>query len=366
MARHNLAWVASNTQVDGQPWPYCPRTILQSQLQRARARGYGFKTGVEPEFMLVRRHEDGAYLPYDRRDNLAKPCYDLQALGRNLDLMTSLLKHMQVLGWDPYANDHEDANCQFEINWAYSDALTTADRHVFFRWMVKSVAEQHGLQATFMPKPFAYLTGNGCHFHMSLWDAKNDRNLFLDDKDLLGLSPLAYHFLGGLKAHARALAAVTAPTVNSYKRLIKGAPHSGATWAPVYITYGASNRTQMIRVPGAGRLENRTVDGAINPYLASTVLLAAGLDGMQRSLPAGKLNKRNLYEVSEAELAQEGIETLPQTLNEALDAIERDAVILEALGKEYGAYYLKVKRAEWKRYHNSVSAWEVENYLEVF
>src|SRR5882672_9908091 len=266
--RKNVAWVPGNLHVNGAPWPYCPRTILTEQLKRARKKGYILNVGVEPEFMLLKKNAQAEYEPWDGLDNAAKPCYDLRALYRNLDLMTTLLHYMQDLGWDPYANDHEDANCQFEINWTYSDALTTADRHVFFRYMVKQIAEQHGLLATFMPKPFHNLTGNGAHFHMSLWDARADRNLFLDESDPMGLSKMAYHFIGGIKAHARAMAAVTNPLVNSYKRLIVGAPRSGATWAPVYVTYGGSNRTQMIRIPSPGRFEIRVVDGAANPYLA--------------------------------------------------------------------------------------------------
>jgi glutamine synthetase len=364
--RKNVAWVASNIQVEGKEWDFCPRTILMRQLVKARQEGYVFKTGVEAEFFLLKKNALGAYEPYDSLDTLEKPCYDLRALHRNLDLLTTLVKYLQEVGWDPFANDHEDANCQFEINWLYAEALTTADRHTFFRWMVKTVAEQYGLLATFMPKPFAHLTGNGAHFHMSLWDAKKDTNLFQDEKDDLGLSQVAYHFLGGIKEHAKALAAVTSPTVNSYKRLVRGAPRSGATWAPVYITYGASNRTQMIRVPGPGRIENRTVDGSANPYLAHAVLLAAGLDGIKRKLPAGKRNDKNLYEVDLEQLRTEGIDFLPSNLSEALEALEKDEVVLNALGSNYAAYYLQVKREEWKRYHDSVSQWETENYLGVY
>ncbi len=364
--RPNIAWVMSNIHVNDAPWPYCPRTILQRQINVARKKGYVLKTGVEPEFILVRRTNNGAYEPYDSLDTLGKPCYDLRALNRNLDFMTTVLKYMQEIGWDPYANDHEDANCQFEINWTYSDCLTTADRHAFFRWMIRTLAEQHGTVATFMPKPFSHLTGNGAHFHISVWDAEKDTNLFLNTQDENGLSEFAYHFIGGLKKHAKAVAAVTAPIVNSYKRLIRGAPRSGATWAPVYITFGGSNRTQMIRIPGPGRIENRTVDGAANPYLAPAVMLAAGLDGVEKKLPAGKRNDKNLYEVSLEELRTEGIEFLPTTLNEALDELEKDDVIMEALGREYAAYYLRVKRDEWKRYHNSVSQWETDNYLGLY
>src|SRR5712692_2921994 len=356
--RKNVAWVASNIHVNGKAWPYCPRTIFERELERARKKGYALKTGVEPEFFLLQKNSSGGYQPYDALDLLEKPCYDLGALNRNLDIMTTLVQYMEDLGWDPYANDHEDANCQFEINWAYSTALRTADRHVFFRWMVKALAEQRGLLATFMPKPFSHLTGNGAHFHISLWDAKKDSNLFLDEKDESGLSKLAYHFIGGLKKHAGAVAALTAPIVNSYKRLVRGAPRSGATWAPVFVTYGASNRTQMIRIPGPGRIENRAVDGAANPYLACAAMLAAGLDGIENKIDPGQANSENLYEMPEQELRRRNITFLPTTLREAVDCFEQDAVLQQALGKDYAAYYASVKREEWRQYHQSISQWE--------
>ena len=364
--RGDVAWVAGNVTVEGKPWDYCPRTILIRQLEKAREKGYSYKTGVEPEFFLLKKNEDGGYQPYDALDTLGKPCYDLRALHRSLDIMTTLVKYMQELGWQPYANDHEDANCQFEINWTYSDALTTADRQTFFRWMVRTVAEKFGLIATFMPKPFSNLTGNGCHFHQSLWDVDGKTNLFLDTSDPNGLSQTAYHYIGGLMKHARALTAVTNPIVNSYKRLKRGAPRSGATWAPVYITYGGSNRTQMIRIPGPGRIENRVADGAANPYLAAAVMLAAGIDGIENKLDPGPRNDDNLYEVPEEELKRRNIGFLPTNLSEALDALEKDDVVRAALGETYADYYIQVKREEWRQYHESVSAWEIENYLGVF
>jgi len=364
--RKNIAWVAGNVHVDGEPWPYCPRTILQRQLAIACQKGYTLNVGVEPEFMLLKRTEQGTYAPWDTLDTLAKPCYDLRALHRNLDIMTTLIKYMQAMGWDPYANDHEDANCQFEINWTYADALTTADRQTFFRWMVRTVAEEHGLLATFMPKPFANLTGNGAHYHISLWDADNRQNLFLDESDGNGLSQVGYWFMGGLLKHAKALAAIADPIVNSYKRLLSGGPRSGATWAPVYITYGGSNRTQMIRIPGAGRIENRTVDGAANPYLTCAAFLAAGLDGIEHKLDPGKRNDENLYELSAAELRQREIDTLPRSLTQAVDYLEQDEVVKQALGTAYADYYIQTKREEWRRYHNSVSQWETDNYLGVY
>jgi glutamine synthetase len=363
--RKNVAWVPGNLYVNGAPWPFCPRTILSRQLARARKKGYTLNVGVEPEFMLLKKNALDQYEPWDALDNAAKPCYDLRALYRNLDVMTTLIGYMQELGWGPYANDHEDANCQFEINWHYSDAMTTADRHTFFKWMVRTVAEQHGLWATFMPKPFANLTGNGAHYHISLADAAG-KNLFLDEKDSLGLSKLARWFMGGLLHHARGLAAVIAPLVNSYKRLIRGAPRSGATWAPVYVTYGASNRTQMIRIPAPGRLENRVADGAANPYLACAAMLAAGLDGIENKMDPGQVNASNLYEVPEEDLRRRNIQFLPTTLSEAVDCFEQDEVLQDALGKPYAAYYAGVKRDEWREFHQSVGQWERDRYLKTY
>ena len=364
--RKNVAWVPGNLHVNGQPWPYCPRTILARQLERLRQKGYVFHVGVEAEFMLLKKREDGRYVPWDPLDTADKPCYDLRALYRNLDVMTSLLRSMQELGWGPYANDHEDANCQFEINWLYAEAMTAADRHTFFKWMVRTVAEQHGLWATFMPKPFAHLTGNGAHYHLSLADAKSGRNLFLDEKAEYGLSQLGRWFLGGVLHHADGLSAISAPLVNSYKRLISGAPRSGATWAPVYVTYGPANRTQMIRIPGPGRIENRAIDGAANPYLVCAAILAAGLDGIEHKMEPGTANTSNLYEVPEDELARRGIRLLPTTLREALDCLEKDSVVKQALGTEYASYFIGVKAEEWRQYHRSVSEWEIDRYLMTF
>ncbi|HHZ90550.1 TPA: type III glutamate--ammonia ligase [Candidatus Poribacteria bacterium] len=364
--RKNVAWVTGNVQVNDQPWPYCPRTILQRQLENSKQKGYIFNVGVEAEFMLLKGDENGRYAPWDSLDTLEKPCYDLQSLHRNLDVMMTLIKYMQELGWSPYANDHEDANCQFEINWVYSDALTTADRHTFYKWMVKTIAEEQGLLATFMPKPFANLTGNGAHLHMSLWDEENQENLFLDQEDRNGLSQLAYWFMGGILKHAKALAAVANPLVNSYKRLISGAPRSGATWAPVYITYGGSNRTQMVRIPAPGRIENRSADGAANPYLVMAAMLAAGLDGIENKIDPGERNDDNLYEVLEDELRRREIGVLPRSLKEAVDCLEADEVIKQALGSEYADYYIQVKNEEWRQYHNTVSKWESDNYLGLY
>ena len=274
------------------------------------------------------------------------------------------------MGWGNYANDHEDANGQFEQNFTYSDALTSCDRAIFFRYMVHTLAQQQGLLATFMPKPFTDLTGNGCHFHMSLWDG--DTNLFLDEDDArgLGLSETAYHFIGGLKKHAKAYSAVTAPTVNSYKRLKLGSTSSGATWSPVWISYGYNNRTQMLRIPAPGRVEDRTVDGSTNPYLAATVILAAGIDGIENRIDPGEPNSDNLYSIPHDELRARGLDTLPSNLLQATMELERNDVIREALGQarneDYVDYFIKVKQEEWNRYHEQVTPWEIKEYLTRF
>jgi glutamine synthetase len=365
-----LARFACDIYVDGEPWPYDPRTILRNQLARARAKGLEFKMGIELEYFLLRRDEDGGISVADPLDDLEKPCYDLKGLTRNYQFLRSVSNYVNELGWGNYANDHEDANGQFEQNFSFDEALTSCDRAIFFRYMVHTLAQQQGLLATFMPKPFTDLTGNGCHFHMSLWDGET--NLFLDDDDPrgLGLSETAYNFIGGLKKHAKAYIAVTAPTVNSYKRLKRGTTTSGATWSPVYISYGYNNRTQMLRVPGPGRVEDRTIDGACNPYLAATVVLAAGLDGIENKLDPGDPNTGNLYTTSAEDLKRSGIETLPANLLDATRELERDDVLREALGKgrdeDYVDYFVKVKRDEWTRYHEQVTAWELREYLTRF
>jgi glutamine synthetase len=296
----------------------------------------------------------------------------MKGLTRQYDFITTLSKYETGLGWDNYANDHEDANSQFESNFVYADALTTADRVIFFRYMVHTLAQQQGMLATFMPKPFGDRTGNGCHLHVSLWDAASDTNLFVnpDDPRGLGHSELSYHFVGGLLEHARAYIAVTAPTVNSYKRLKVGAPLSGATWSPVYITYGGNNRTQMIRTPAVDRFEDRTVDGSCNPYLAATVILAAGVDGIEHKLDPGEPNMDNLYEVPEEEIKRRGIAVLPGNLLDATRNLAQDTVLRKALGpvvgEDYIDYFVRVKQQEWADYHSQVSDWELQRYLGLF
>src|SRR6476660_3181229 len=302
----NLARFACDVTVEGEAWPFCPRTILRNALARAKELGYEPRIGAELEYFLLRRTEDGGIAPADPLDTLDLPCYDMRALTRNLDFVSLVSQSVTSLGWDNYATDHEDANGQFEQNFQFADALTTCDRAIFFRYMVESLAQERGLLATFMPKPFANLTGNGCHFHMSLW--KDGVNVFdappEDDPHGMGRSQAAYHFIGGLKAHAKAYIALTAPTVNSYKRLVVGS-NSGSAWAPVYVSYGSNNRTQMLRIPGPGRIEDRTVDGSCNPYLATVGILAAGLDGLERELdPGDPTSGLNLHELEEGALAE--------------------------------------------------------------
>ena len=275
---------------------------------------------------------------------------------------------MNEMGWDVPATDHEDANSQFETNFQYCDCVTMCDRYVFFRYMVATMAEQAGLVGTFMPKPFGDRTGNSAHFHMSLWDVETGENVFLDEKDPngMGLSQLAYHFIGGLLKHAKAYIAFSAPTVNSYKRLVAGGAMGGSTWAPVYVSYGGNNRTQMIRIPGPGRMEDRTVDSSCNPYLAAAAVLAAGMDGMENKLDPGPRNDTDMYKWTSKELEDAGIELLPANLEEALRELERDEVIPEALGREFCDYYVDFKRREWREYHDSVSQWEMDRYLTLY
>ena len=368
--QENLARFACDVTVEGEPWPYCPRTILKRQLARAKELGYDFKIGLELEYFLVRRKEDGSIEIADQQDTLEKPCYDMAGLTRRYDFLTTVSKYCNEMGWGNYANDHEDANGQFEQNFMYDNALVSCDRAIFFRYMVHTLAEQHGMIATFMPKPFTQLTGNGSHFHMSLW--RDGENLFLDEADPrgLGLSQLAYHFIGGLLAHARAYSALTAPTVNSYKRLKLGTTTSGATWSPVWISYGYNNRTQMLRIPAPGRVEDRTVDGSTNPYLAATVILAAGIDGIENRIDPGEPNSDNLYSIPHDELRARGLDTLPSNLLQATLELERDEVIREALGEarneDYVDYFIRVKQEEWNRYHEQVTPWEVKEYLTRF
>lgn len=359
-----------NVYVEGEAWPYDPRLILQNMLDKARQRGFIFNIGFEPEFQLLEADPHNLTQPRraDPYDVMQRPCYDVKGLTRQYEYIRELSRCLNELGWSNYALDHEDANGQFEGNIAFSDALTTADRCVVYKYMADTIAREHGMTATFMPKPFADQTGNGLHLTFSLWDEKNQKNLFesSDDPRGLGLSQLAYHFIGGLIDHAQAYIGLTAPTVNSYKRLRRGTPEL-RTWVPVNVTYGGNNRTQMLRVGGPGRVEDRTPDGSCNPYLAMTAILAAGLDGIDRELDPGDPNHDNLYDIPEEELKRRGIEFLPGNLFEAINNLEQDEVMRAALGRgrneDYLDYYCRVKRAEWDGYHRQVSEWELQHQL---
>jgi glutamine synthetase len=279
---------------------------------------------------------------------------------RRYDVIAEICDAMQLLGWGPYQNDHEDANGQFEMNWDYDDALVTADRHAFFKFMVKSIAEKHGLRATFMPKPFLHLTGNGCHAHASVWDKTGKKNLFFDRKDELGLSQLAHHFLGGVLRHAQGMCALTNPTVNSYKRLNAPVTTSGATWAPNVVTWSGNNRTHMVRTPDVGRLEFRLADGAANPYLLQAAYLAAGLDGIENKIDPGKRLDIDMY----AEGHKVQTQKLPLYLIDAIRAFERNKTFKAALGDEFAAAYIKIKINEWNDYSHHLTDWERVNTLD--
>ena len=359
-----LARIVCEGHVDGEPWAYDSRVTLKKQVARLAERGLTMFTGLEPEFSLLKRTAGGGIEPCDASDTLQKPCYDYKGLSRTRAYLEKLSNVLRATGMDVYQIDHEDANGQFELNYTYTDCLTSCDHFVFFKMAAAELANEMGLVCSFMPKPFANRPGNGMHMHLSLGDGQ--RNLFSDKADANGLelSPMAYHFLGGLLAHAPALTALCAPTINSYKRLVVGRSLTGATWAPAYISYGDNNRSTMVRVP-KGRLELRLPDGACNPYLATAAVIAAGLDGIDRQLDPGAPRNVNLYDWSEAQLKEAGIGLLPQNLSAALDALEADAVIKGALGP-VADEFLKLKRMEWLEYMRHVSDWEIKQYLEFF
>lgn len=359
-----LARIVCEGHVDGRPWDYDSRVTLRRQTARLAEHGWTLFSGLEPEFSLLRRREDGALLPADPSDTLDKPCYDYKGLSRTREFLERLSDSMRAVGIDVYQIDHEDANGQFELNFTYADCLTSADNFVFFKMAASEIANDLGYICSFMPKPFSNRPGNGMHMHLSIGDGQ--RNLFEDKTDPRGLelSALAYHFLGGLLAHAPALAALCAPTVNSYKRLVVGRSLTGATWAPAYISYGDNNRSSMIRIP-PGRLELRLPDGATNPYLATAAVIAAGLDGIERQLDPGEPHNVNLYDWSPQQLAEAGVGLLPQSLVIALDALEADALICDALGPVVQEF-IKLKRMEWVEYQRHVSEWEIKQYLEFY
>ena len=347
----------------GEPWHYDPRVVLKKQAERLKERGWTLYTGLEPEFYLLSR-ENGKLSPADTTDDLEKPCYDYKGLARQRSFLEKISESLGQVGLDVYQIDHEDANGQFEINFFHKDCVTSADNIVFFRMAAVEVAREAEMICSFMPKPFSNRTGNSMHIHHSINDEEGT-NLFTDENDPkgMGLSDLAYKFLGGLMAHAPALTALAAPSVNSYKRLVVGRSLSGATWAPAHVSYGPDNRSAMVRVP-FGRLELRLSDSGSNPYLVTAALIAAGLDGIEGDLDPGEPRTENLYDLSGEELGEKGIDLLPHTLNQACDALEADGVICKALGTEFVQEYIEIKRQEWDNYNRHVSDWEVERYLE--
>jgi glutamine synthetase len=363
-----LAWFPSTLHYKGEVFEACSRGILQRTMASAAELGYTFNLGVETEFFLLRRDEQGNLEPLSAADNLDKPCYDTRSLLRNFDLVDEIVRAMDEAGFGVYSFDHEDGNGQFETDFGYADAVTTADRIAYFRLMVSELAHSRGAIATFMPKPVAAQTGSAGHMNMSLADA-NGANLFASDNDPrgLGLSQLGYQFIAGVLKHAPAICAVVAPTVNSYKRLLRRSSNSGFTWAPILACYGGNNRTNMLRIPLAGgRVECRAADSSNNTYLAAALMLAAGLEGIKAAADPGAPNLDNMYLVSEEELATRGISPLPNNLGAALDAFEADSLALEVFGPAMHKSFLEVKRAEWDAYCAHVSDWELERYLEFF
>jgi glutamate---methylamine ligase len=354
--KKEVGWFAGNPWMDGKEVEHAPRNVLRREIVTAAAQGYEMKSGVECEFFLI---EPGGEGISDPKDFQAKPCYDQTTLMRRYDVISEICDSMLELGWKPYQNDHEDANGQFEMNWEYDTALVTADRHSFFKYMVKSIAEKHGLRATFMPKPFANLTGNGCHAHVSLW--KDGKNVFADEKGELGVSKLGYQFLAGILAHAEALTAISNPMVNSYKRINAPPTLSGATWSPNTATYTGNNRTHMIRIPEEGRFELRLADGSANPYLLQAAILAAGLDGIAHGRDPGKRLDINMY--THGHLV-EGVKKLPLNLLDALRAFQASPLFEKAFGTEFTNAYVKLKTDNWNEYMRHLTKWEVENTLD--
>ncbi len=359
-----VAWVAANPVMEGADVEQAPRNVLRKLVAEAAEKGIRVKTGIEAEFFLLTPEGDKISDPADTAE---KPCYDQQAVMRRYDVIAEVCDYMLELGWGPYQNDHEDANGQFEMNWEYADALVTADRHSFFKFMVKSVAEKHGLRATFMPKPVEGLTGNGCHAHISVWDLDGVNNVFATDKGEgqtgeLGLSLDGAHFLGGIMKHAEALAAITNPTVNSYKRINAPRTMSGATWAPNTVTWTGNNRTHMVRVPGPGRFELRLPDGATNPYLLQAVIIAAGLSGMASEADPGPRYDIDMY--AEGHTITDAPK-LPLNLLDAIRWFDKDAELKAKLGNEFSSSYMKMKMQEWNAFVSHFSSWERDNTLDI-
>ncbi len=359
-----VGWLASDLWMNGKPVDASPRVMLKKQIKKLSELGYSMKSGVECEYFLI--SPDGNTIA-DNRDTQSKPCYDQSSLMRRYELIKEICDCMIEMGWGPYQNDHEDANGQFEMNWDYSDCLKTADRHTFFKFMVKTIAEKHDLRATFMPKPFENLTGNGCHAHISLWKGK--KNIFLDKHDKLGLSKTAYNFLGGIMKHASSLSTFFNPTINSYRRINAAPTKSGATWSPSSISYTGNNRTHMIRVPDPGRFELRLMDGSANPYLLQASVLAAGIEGLSKRINPGKPLFCNMYDDYKK---YPNLSKLPNELKDSLDKIENNKEMNKAFGKEVIKSYVKLRTSELKDFNDNekfdkskpITKWERQNTLD--
>jgi glutamine synthetase len=365
--RPGIAWAPGYLHYHNEPWPMCSRVVLQRAVDRAAALGFTFNMGIETEFYLVRR-ENGTVVPANDRDVLAKAAYDIVDLLDNLPFLDEMIGYMNALGWDVHSFDHEDSNSQFEFDFSYTDVMSMADRQTLWRMMMKETARKHGFDVTFMPKPYANRTGTGAHFNMSLADSSGE-NAFADPGDPrgAGVSTLAYQFIAGVLRHAKAITAVACPTVNSYKRLVKTGSMTGFTWAPIFRSYGRNNRTHMLRIPMTSpRVESRAVDATSNTYLASAAYLHAGLEGIEQELDPGDPLQQNMYLLTDAELAELGVDTLPRTLLEAVEAFEQDPLMVDVFGPELHRSYVDLKSSEWWDYHTEISPWEIERYLTFF
>lgn len=366
-----VMWYPADCTFHGAPYPISTRVAFKKVLAQAAELGFGFNLGIECEVYFLKLGARGELLVPNADDDLMKSCYDVKRFCDAYPLLDRLATTIDELGWDMYSLDHEDGNSQFEFDFKFTDGLSMADRYIFFRLMAKKYAADAGLLATFMPKPFADKTGNGAHFNMSLADLRTGTNLFRaseePDRYGLGLTPLAYSFIAGILKHGRALCAAFAPTVNSYKRLIRRGAMGYYSWAPVFNSFGTNNRTNSVRVPlGGGRCESRNADSACNPYLAGALVLAAGLEGVRAGLDPGAPQVGNLYELTDAQLAARGVQALPKTLGEAVEAFEDDAFTEEVLGAELKREFITYKRAEWEEYHQTVSAWEIDRYARLY
>ncbi|HQF37993.1 MAG TPA: type III glutamate--ammonia ligase [Opitutaceae bacterium] len=366
-----VAWFPADNTFHGAPYGINTRVALKKVLAEAATLGLGFNLGIECEVFVVKQAEDGKISIPNSDDNLVKSCYDVKRFLDRYTWLDKVSTAINQLGWDLYSLDHEDAHSQFEFDFKYADALTMCDRYVFFRMMAKHYAAEESLLATFMPKPFADKTGNGAHFNMSLYELASGVNAFKcapqDDPRGLGLTPLAYSFIAGIIRHGPAICAALAPTVNSYKRLIRRGAMSYCSWAPVFNSFGTNNRTNSIRVPmGGGRCESRNADSACNPYLGATLLLAAGLEGVREKLDPGAPQEENLYELPEAELAKRNICYLPRDLEEAVERFAADPFVTKVLGQELRDEFIKYKAEEWRAYHLTVSQWEIDRYARLF